>query len=137
MTEEVGQDPDCRSWGERHNLHGWGAAAGRGLRILTADAKRRLDHSCDGHRRGHHFLGKRHADRHGGDNLDPRHEHRHSHENTGPGRADPLVPRGSCGEPHPDQPQSRRTDVRRRCERLLSVASFDDGGVAVCEDVLS
>ena len=57
VAEEVGNGADVGSWGQRHDFRGRGAAAGRGLRILTADAKRRLDHSCDSHRRGHRFLG--------------------------------------------------------------------------------
>ena len=48
MGEEMGDAGDIGSWGQRHGVRGRGADAGRGLRVLAADANSRPDHV--GHR---------------------------------------------------------------------------------------
>lgn len=90
--EEVGNGADVGSWGQPHGFRGRGAAAGRCLRVLTADAKGRPDHVGDRHQHGHLFLGWPHVDgyvhRHDG------HDGDHPHEHHGADRVDPPVPRG-------------------------------------------
>ncbi|MHB8187644.1 MAG: hypothetical protein ACYDDU_16525, partial [Dermatophilaceae bacterium] len=61
VSEEVGNDADVGSWGQRRSFRGRGAASGRCLRILTAGAERRTDHTADSHQYRPLVRNQRHA----------------------------------------------------------------------------